>query len=128
MTYDDFSLTASPGRRLPVATRASGMRIWDRDGNEWLDACGGAMVMSLGHCHPRLVEAAQKQLEKLTFTYRFSFSNEPMIELAGLIREIAPDGPRVGVLQLVGVGVRRVGDPPRPALLAARRQARARPR
>lgn len=90
MTDNDFSLTASPGRRLPVATRASGMRIWDRDGNEWLDACGGAMVMSLGHCHPRLVEAAQKQLEKLTFTYRFSFSNEPMIELAGLIREIAP--------------------------------------
>ena len=66
------------------------MRIYDRDGQEWLDACGGAMVMSLGHCHPRLVEAAQRQLEKLTFTYRFSFSNEPMIELAGLIREIAP--------------------------------------
>ncbi|MCZ3386460.1 MAG: aspartate aminotransferase family protein [Actinomycetia bacterium] len=90
MTDIDFSLTASPSRRLPVATHASGMRIWDSDGNEWLDACGGAMVMSLGHCHPRLVEAAQKQLEKLTFTYRFSFSNEPMIELAGLIREIAP--------------------------------------
>ena len=66
-----------------MATHASGMRIWDRDGVEWLDACGGAMVMSLGHCHPRLVAAAQKQLEKLTFTYRFSFSNEPMIELAG---------------------------------------------
>ena len=90
MTETDYSLTASPGRRLPVATHASGMRIWDRDGAEWLDACGGAMVMSLGHCHPRLVDAAQKQLEKLTFTYRFSFSNEPMIELAALIREIAP--------------------------------------
>ncbi len=90
MTVSDFSLTASPGRTLPVATHASGMRIWDRDGVEWLDACGGAMVMSLGHCHPRLVEAAQKQLEKLTFTYRFSFSNEPMIELASLVREIAP--------------------------------------
>lgn len=90
MTDTDFSLTASPGRTLPVATHASGMRIWDHDGAEWIDACGGAMVMSLGHCHPRLVEAAQKQLEKLTFTYRFSFSNEPMIELASLIREIAP--------------------------------------
>ena len=90
MTLSDFSLTASPGHVLPVATHASGMRIYDRDGAEWLDACGGAMVMSLGHCHPRLVEAAQKQLEKLTFTYRFSFSNEPMIELAGLIRDIAP--------------------------------------
>lgn len=86
----DYSLTASPGRRLPVAVRAEGMRIWDRDGRVWLDACGGAMVMSLGHCHPRLVEAAQRQLEKVTFTYRFSFSNEPMIELAALIREIAP--------------------------------------
>ena len=86
----DYSLTASPGRTLPVAVRAKGMRIWDRDGQEWLDACGGAMVMSLGHCHPRLVEAAQRQLEKITFTYRFSFSNEPMIELAALVREIAP--------------------------------------
>jgi adenosylmethionine-8-amino-7-oxononanoate aminotransferase len=66
------------------------MRIWDTDGTEWLDACGGAMVTSLGHCHPRLVAAAQKQLETITFTYRFSFSNEPMVDLAGLIREIAP--------------------------------------
>jgi len=87
---DDYSLTATPGRQLPVAVRGEGMRIWDRDGNEWLDACGGAMVMSLGHCHPRLVEAAQRQLEKLTFTYRFSFSNEPMLELAELVREVAP--------------------------------------
>jgi adenosylmethionine-8-amino-7-oxononanoate aminotransferase len=90
VTDSDYSLTASPGRLLPVATHASGMRIYDRDGQEWLDACGGAMVMSLGHCHPRLVKAAQDQLEKLTFTYRFSFSNEPMIELAGLIRDVAP--------------------------------------
>jgi adenosylmethionine-8-amino-7-oxononanoate aminotransferase len=87
---DDYSLTASPGRALPVAVRASGLRIWDRDGTEWLDACGGAMVMSLGHCHPRLVEAVRKQAALLSFTYRFSFSNEPMIELAGLLREIAP--------------------------------------
>jgi adenosylmethionine-8-amino-7-oxononanoate aminotransferase len=86
----DFSLTASPGKVLPVAVRAEGTRIFDRDGNEWLDACGGAMVMSVGHCHPRLVDALHRQAERLTFTYRFSFSNEPMIELAELIREIAP--------------------------------------
>ncbi|MDH4354180.1 MAG: aminotransferase class III-fold pyridoxal phosphate-dependent enzyme, partial [Actinomycetota bacterium] len=70
----DYSLTATPGRELPVAVRASGLRIWDQEGTEYLDACGGAMVMSLGHCHPRLVAAAKRQLEKLTFTYRFSFS------------------------------------------------------
>ena len=52
----DFSLTASPGSLLAVAARASGARIVDEDGRSYLDACGGAMVMSLGHCHPRLVE------------------------------------------------------------------------
>jgi len=87
---DDYSLTASPGRALPVAVRGRGLRIWDRDGTEWLDACGGAMVMSLGHCHPRLVETVRRQAAELSFTYRFSFSNEPMIELAGLLREVAP--------------------------------------
>jgi adenosylmethionine-8-amino-7-oxononanoate aminotransferase len=86
----DFSLTASPGRRLPIAVRAEGCRIWDRDGREYLDACGGAMVMTLGHRHPRLIEAAKRQLDRVTFTYRFSFGNEPMLELAELIREIAP--------------------------------------
>ncbi len=86
----DYSLTASPGRRLPIAVRAEGCRIWDRDGREYLDACGGAMVMTLGHRHPRLVDAAKRQLDELTFTYRFSFGNEPMLDLAGLMREIAP--------------------------------------
>jgi adenosylmethionine-8-amino-7-oxononanoate aminotransferase len=86
----EHTLAASTGRNLPVAVRGSGCRIWDREGREYLDACGGAMVMSLGHCHPRLVEAAKRQLDRLTFTYRFSFSNEPMADLSSLIREIAP--------------------------------------
>ena len=86
----EHSLASSGGGALPVAVRGAGCRIWDREGHEYIDACGGAMVMSLGHCHPRLVEAAKRQLEKLTFTYRFSFSNEPMAELSELIREIAP--------------------------------------
>jgi len=84
------SLATPGGSALPVAVRGSGCRIWDREGHEYIDACGGAMVMSLGHCHPRLVEAAKRQLDQLTFTYRFSFSNEPMADLSGLIREIAP--------------------------------------
>jgi adenosylmethionine-8-amino-7-oxononanoate aminotransferase len=90
LAQSDYSMTATPGRRLPVAVRGQGMRIWDRDGKEWLDACGGAMVMSLGHCHPRLVEVLTRQAAQLTFTYRFSFANEPMIDLASLVREVAP--------------------------------------
>jgi adenosylmethionine-8-amino-7-oxononanoate aminotransferase len=86
----DYSMTANPGRRLPVAVRASGCVIEDADGARYLDACGGAMVMLLGHGHPRIVEAVQRQAEQLAFTYRFSFRNEPMLDLAERIARIAP--------------------------------------
>ena len=86
----DYSMTASPGRRLPVAVRAGGCVIEDADGKRYLDACGGAMVMLLGHGHPRIVEALQRQAERIAFTYRFSFSNEPMMVLAERVARIAP--------------------------------------
>jgi adenosylmethionine-8-amino-7-oxononanoate aminotransferase len=86
----DFSLTASPGSPLAVAASASGARILDEDGRSYIDACGGAMVMSLGHCHPRLVEVVQRQVAELSFTYRFSFRNGPMLELAEELRSISP--------------------------------------
>ena len=86
----DFSLTASPGSLLEVAASASGARILDEDGRSYIDACGGAMVMSLGHCHPRLVEVVQRQVAELSFTYRFSFRNGPMLELAQELRGISP--------------------------------------
>jgi adenosylmethionine-8-amino-7-oxononanoate aminotransferase len=86
----DFSLTASPGSLLAVAARAGGATIVDEDGRSYLDACGGAMVMSLGHCHPRLVEVVQRQVAELSFTYRFSFRNGPMLDLAEELRGISP--------------------------------------
>jgi len=86
----DYSMTASPGSALPVAVRGEGCWIEDADGGRYLDACGGAMVMLLGHCHPRVVEALRAQAGELTFTYRFSFRNEPMLDLAERIARVAP--------------------------------------
>ncbi len=85
----DYSMTASPGTVLPIADRAHGCYI-EADGRTYLDACGGAMVMLLGHCHPKVVEAVQRQSAELAFTYRFSFRNQPMLDLAERIRRIAP--------------------------------------
>jgi adenosylmethionine-8-amino-7-oxononanoate aminotransferase len=82
-------MTASPGRVLPVAERAAGCYI-EADGRRYLDACGGAMVMLLGHCHPRILEALERQARDLTFTYRFSFRNRPMLDLAQRIARLAP--------------------------------------
>jgi adenosylmethionine-8-amino-7-oxononanoate aminotransferase len=85
----DYSMTASPGSVLPIADRAAGCYI-EAGGRRYLDACGGAMVMLLGHSHPRIVKALKRQAGELAFTYRFSFRNGPMLELARRIAEVAP--------------------------------------
>lgn len=53
-------------RRLPVAFREGrGMRLWDLEGKEYLDFVAGIAVDVLGHCHPRHVEAIQRQAAQL---------------------------------------------------------------
>lgn len=48
--------------RLPIAlVRGVGVRAWDADGNEYLDALAGIAVSTLGHAHPRLVKAISEQ-------------------------------------------------------------------
>ncbi|KAB2951373.1 aspartate aminotransferase family protein [Heliorestis acidaminivorans] len=52
--------------RLPIAfVRGQGARLWDSDGKEYLDFLSGLAVNSLGHCHPKVVQAIQKQAEEL---------------------------------------------------------------
>lgn len=52
--------------RLPIApVRGEGCRLWDADGNEYLDFVAGLAVCNLGHCHPRVVAAIQNQAATL---------------------------------------------------------------
>jgi len=52
--------------RLPVSfVRGEGCKLWDAQGNEYLDALGGIAVTFLGHCHPRINEAISIQGSKL---------------------------------------------------------------
>ncbi len=39
--------------------------VWDETGKRYLDALGGIVTISVGHCHPDVVEAARKQNELL---------------------------------------------------------------
>jgi len=45
-----------------------GQYVWDDKGNKYLDAFAGVVTVSVGHCHPLVVERAQKQMEKLWHT------------------------------------------------------------
>ena len=53
--------------RAPVQfVRGSGVRLWDSDGNEYLDFLAGISVLNVGHCHPRVVAAVRDQVGLLT--------------------------------------------------------------
>ena len=69
----------SPAKFIPV--KGKGSRVWDQDGNEYIDFAGGIAVNALGHCHPRLINALHQQSEQLWHVSNV-FTNEPALRLA----------------------------------------------
>jgi acetylornithine aminotransferase len=58
--------------RLPIAlSHGRGVRLWDVNGREYLDALAGIAVNTLGHAHPKLVPALQDQVAKLIHTSNY---------------------------------------------------------
>lgn len=74
-----------------VETRGEGCYLYDQDGTRYLDCLGGYGVFSLGHRHPRVVEAVRSQLETLPLSGK-TFFNEQQGELAAKLAEISPAG------------------------------------
>jgi acetylornithine/N-succinyldiaminopimelate aminotransferase len=73
--------------RYPVRfVRGEGARLWDADGNEYLDFLAGISVSSVGHCHPRVVEAIRAQAGELIHVGNL-FYTEPMTRLAQRLAE-----------------------------------------
>lgn len=74
------------GRQPVVIERGLGARVWDVDGNEYLDFVGGIAVNVLGHSHPAVVRAVAEQAEQLIHTSNLYYT-KPMIELARMLVE-----------------------------------------
>ena len=71
--------------RYPVLlVKGKGTRVWDLEGEEYLDFVSGLAVCNLGHCHPKVVKAIQDQAEKLIHVSNFYYI-EPQIQLASLL-------------------------------------------
>ncbi|MCB5168274.1 acetylornithine transaminase [Streptomyces bambusae] len=66
--------------RLPLV-RGEGTRVWDAEGNEYLDFLGGIAVNSLGHAHPAVVRAVSGQVASLGHVSNL-FMAEPTVHLA----------------------------------------------
>jgi adenosylmethionine-8-amino-7-oxononanoate aminotransferase len=66
-TFIDFQQTSEVIKAPLIFDRAEGLCCWDIEGKRYFDAIGGVFVAVLGHRHPRVMEAMQRQMEKITF-------------------------------------------------------------
>jgi acetylornithine/N-succinyldiaminopimelate aminotransferase len=78
--------------RNPVQfVRGSGCRLWDADGNEYLDLLAGISVLNVGHCHPRIVEVVREQAGRLTHVTNLYYT-EPGLRLSALLSQSSLGG------------------------------------
>src|SRR5918912_4488046 len=76
---------------LPVViAEGRGATVTDVDGNTFIDFTGGVGCLNVGHSHPRVVEAAQQQLERFSHTDFTIVPYEVYVELAERLTELAP--------------------------------------
>jgi 4-aminobutyrate aminotransferase len=88
---DEQYTSPSYTRFYPLAVeRGEGAVIEDVDGNLFLDFTAGIAVCATGHCHPRVVDAIQKQAGRLLHMSGTDFYYAPQATLAQKLAEIAP--------------------------------------
>ena len=73
-----------------VAKSGRGAMVEDVDGNLFLDFAAGIAVVSTGHCHPRVVEAIQRQAAELIHISGTDFYLPIMVDLAERLAAVAP--------------------------------------
>lgn len=80
-------------KRYPIVLeRGEGAHVWDIEGNKYIDALAGIAVNSIGHSHPKLIEAITAQAEMLIHISNFYLSkpqldlSEKLVKLSGLDR------------------------------------------
>lgn len=85
------------GLNPPIIERGAGSFFFDDRGKRYLDLTSGYVAVSLGHGHPKVVEAIQRQAEKLCWTAS-SYFNEVRADYAEALSRISPwpgEGARV---------------------------------
>jgi len=80
-----------------VEWEGCGAVLRDVEGNEYIDCLGGYGVFSLGHAHPKVVEAVIAQLRRLPLSSK-TFLNKPLADLAAMLADIAPGDLRYSFL------------------------------
>jgi acetylornithine/N-succinyldiaminopimelate aminotransferase len=85
--FEEF-VVPNYGRYNLALVRGSGARVWDEAGKQYLDFGAGIAVSTLGHAHPRMIEAIERQARELIHTSNLYYTR-PQGELARRLVGIA---------------------------------------
>src|SRR6476620_5549418 len=85
---------SSTSARPTILVRGEGSRVWDQDGNAYIDALAGLFCVNAGYGRREIVEAVTAQMLDIPFVSPFSFPNLPQIKLASALAKISPMGPK----------------------------------
>jgi acetylornithine/LysW-gamma-L-lysine aminotransferase len=86
----EYTSGVYPKRDVAIV-RGQGARVWDAEGNEYIDCVSGHGVGIVGHCHPRVVEAIREQAGRL-ITCPEIFYNDVRGQLLQRLIDVAPEG------------------------------------
>ncbi len=75
-----------------VVDHAQGCEVFDADGRRYLDFTAGIGVVSTGHCHPKVVAAAQEQVGKLIHGQYTTVMHQPLQRLVEKLGDVLPQG------------------------------------
>ena len=101
--HGQTDLLAHEDKGPKIISRGDGVRVFDEEGNEFIEGLAGLWSVSLGFKEQRLVDAATKQLETLPYYHTFAHKvAPPVIDLAEKLIGIAPAGLSKAVFQNSG--------------------------
>jgi adenosylmethionine-8-amino-7-oxononanoate aminotransferase len=78
------------GKTFPTAVRGEGVYLFDSSGKRYLDACGGALVVSLGHGRKDLARAMAEQAENAAYVHGTQFTTDAIEEWAEGLTRLLP--------------------------------------
>ncbi len=89
--FSDYKQLKEVGPR--IITRSSGVYLWDSEGHKILDGMSGLWCVAIGYGRDELADAAAKQMRELPYyNLFFMTAHPPVLELAKVISDIAPEG------------------------------------
>ncbi|MDU5248235.1 MAG: aminotransferase class III-fold pyridoxal phosphate-dependent enzyme, partial [Varibaculum cambriense] len=79
------------GQPQACFTHGKGSRVWDADGEEYLDLLAGIAVNALGYAHPEIVKTIGEQVSRFTHVSNF-FTTPQQVEAAAAVKRICAAG------------------------------------